>query len=41
MGGWPVVEGSAWKADDFKWWNLSMRAAEEGLGTDRIISIGT
>ena len=40
MGGWPVVEGSAWRDDNFKWWDLSMRAAEEGLGTDRMISIG-
>ena len=40
MGGWPVVEGSAWKEDNFKWWDLSMRAAEEGFGTDRMISIG-
>ena len=40
MGGWPVVEGSTWKEDNFKWWDLSMRAAEEGFGTDRMISIG-
>ena len=40
MGGWPVVEGSAWKEDNFKWWDLSVRAAEEGFGTDRMISIG-
>ena len=40
MGGWPVVQGSAWKEDNFKWWDLSMRAAEEGFGTDRMISIG-
>ena len=40
IGGWPVVEGGAWKEDNFKWWDLSMRAAEEGFGTDRMISIG-
>ena len=40
IGGWPVVEGGAWKEDNFKWWDLSMRAAEEGFRTDRMISIG-
>ena len=40
LGGWPVVEGDSWSGDNFNWWDLSMRAAAEGLGTDRIISIG-
>ena len=40
LGGWPVVEGDKWSGDSFHWWDLSMRAAAEGLGTDRIISIG-
>ena len=40
LGGWPVVEGDSWSEDNFHWWDLSMKAAAEGLGTDRIISIG-
>ena len=40
LGGWPVLDGDKWSGDDFKWWELSMAAAKEGMGTDRIISIG-
>lgn len=40
LGGWPVLEGDKWSGEDFKWWEMSMKAAAEGLGTDRIISIG-
>ena len=40
LGGWPVVDGASWNDKDFKWWELSMKAAKEGFSTDRIISIG-
>ena len=38
LGGWPVVEGDGWEV--FPWYELSMRAAKEGFGTDKILSVG-
>ena len=40
LGGWPVVEGEDWDGEEFKWWDLSLRASAAGLDTGRIISIG-
>ena len=42
LGGWPVLEGDDWKGqEDFRWHELSIKAAKEGFDTDRILSIGT
>ena len=41
VGGWPVVEGEDWEGEEgFLWHELSIRAAQEGFDTSRIISIG-
>ena len=45
LGGWPVVEGDGWEGEEgegevFPWYELSMRAAKEGFGTDKILSVG-
>ena len=41
LGGWPVVEGDDWKGEEgFLWHELSIKAAQEGFDTSRIISIG-
>ena len=40
LGGWPVVEGEDWQGEGFLWHELSIRAAEEGFDSSRIISIG-
>ena len=40
LGGWPVVEGDKWMGENFKWHELSIKASEEGLSSDRMISIG-
>ena len=47
LGGWPVVEGDDWEGEweggegeGFPWYELSMRAAKEGFGTDKILSVG-
>ena len=41
LGGWPVVEGDDWQGEEgFLWHELSIRAAQEGFDTSRIISIG-
>ena len=41
MGGWPVVEGEDWEGEEgFLWHELSIKAAQEGFDTSRIISIG-
>ena len=32
LGGWPVLEGEAWKEEeDFSWHKLSIKAAQEGF----------
>merc|ERR1712106_277567 len=40
IGGWPVLEGDKWTGDNFKWHELSVKASDEGLSSDRMISIG-
>ena len=51
LGGWPVVDGEGWEGEGeegkeeeekevFPWYELSMRAAKEGFGTDKILSVG-
>ena len=41
LGGWPGVEGEDWEGEEgFLWHELSIRAAQEGFDTSRIISIG-
>jgi len=40
IGGWPVLEGENWNGENFKWHELSIRASDEGLNSDRMISIG-
>jgi len=40
LGGWPVLEGEKWSSDNFKWHELSIKASDEGLSSDRMISIG-
>jgi len=40
LGGWPVLEGDKWKGENFKWHELSIKASDEGLNSDRMISIG-
>jgi len=40
LGGWPVLEGENWSGENFKWHELSVKASDEGLSSDRMISIG-
>jgi len=40
LGGWPVLMGDEWKADGFKWHELSTKASDKGFSSDRVISIG-
>ena len=41
LGGWPVLEGEQWQGEeDFRWEELSSRAAKEGFDTDSILKIG-
>jgi len=40
LGGWPVVEGEKWSGENFQWHKLSVKASDEGLNSDRMISIG-
>ena len=41
LGGWPVLEGEEWRGqEEFRWWELSVKAGLEGFSTDRILSIG-
>ena len=40
LGGWPVVQGEGWRGGkNFKWWELSSKAAGEG-STSHMIDIG-
>ena len=32
--------GDKWKGEDFKWYELSMKASDKGFSSDRMISIG-
>ena len=37
LGGWPVVQGEGWRGGkNFKWWELSSKAAREGSTSDMI-----
>ena len=40
IGGWPVLQGEKWTGENFKWHELSIKASDEGLSSDRMISIG-
>ena len=41
LGGWPVLEGDQWQSEeDFRWDELSSRAAKMGFDTDMIFTIG-
>jgi len=40
LGGWPVLQGEKWTGENFKWHELSVKASDEGLSSDRMISIG-
>eukprot|EP00091_Calanus_sinicus_P012009 TRINITY_DN2709_c0_g1_i6.p1 TRINITY_DN2709_c0_g1~~TRINITY_DN2709_c0_g1_i6.p1 ORF type:complete len:440 (-),score=152.27 TRINITY_DN2709_c0_g1_i6:631-1917(-) len=40
LGGWPVLQGEKWTGENFKWHELSIKASDEGLSSDRMISIG-
>merc|ERR1712123_213855 len=40
IGGWPVLEGDKWTGENFKWHELSVKASDQGLNADRMISIG-
>ena len=40
LGGWPVLQAEKWSAENFKWHDLSVKASDEGLSSDRMISIG-
>ena len=40
IGGWPVLMGDEWRGEDFKWYELSMKASDKGFSSDRMISIG-
>ena len=38
LGGWAVVEGEDWEGEEgFLWHELSVRAAQEGFDTSRIL----
>ena len=34
LGGWPVLEGSSWKGDGFKWYEQMYRHREMGYSVD-------
>ena len=41
LGGWPVVQGEGWRGGkNFKWWELSSKAAREGSTVWDILNIG-
>ena len=41
LGGWPVVEGEEWEGEEnFKWYELSSKAAGEGPSDGNFIYIG-
>ena len=41
LGGWPVVEGEEWEGEEnFKWYELSSKAAGEGHSDGNFIYIG-
>eukprot|EP00092_Neocalanus_flemingeri_P028315 GFUD01030752.1.p1 GENE.GFUD01030752.1~~GFUD01030752.1.p1 ORF type:complete len:774 (+),score=182.51 GFUD01030752.1:202-2523(+) len=39
LGGWPVLEGEKWTGENFKWHELTIKASNEGLDTDQMISL--
>merc|ERR1711936_1269542 len=40
IGGWPVLMRDNWQGENFKWYELSMKASDKGFSSDRMISIG-
>lgn len=38
LGGWPVLQGEAWKAEDFNWWTWAHKVNKIGLGIDGIVT---
>ena len=40
LGGWPVVQGEGWRGGkNFKWWELSSKAAGEGSTSGDMLNI--
>lgn len=39
VGGWPVVEGSCWKENEFDWKNVIHKFKQEGLTYDSIFRV--
>ena len=37
MGGWPLLEGSAWDGRDFKWYSLVWRFRQLGYSVDYLL----
>ena len=40
IGGWPVLEGENWRERNFQWYELTIKAAQEGFFFVQMISIG-
>jgi len=39
IGGWPVLQGEKWDGENFKWHELSIKASDEGFGSNHLIDI--
>ena len=39
IGGWPVLEGNSWSGENFKWYELTSKARNEGLESNQMISV--
>ena len=38
LGGWPLLEGSSWDEEGFKWYEVIYRLREMGFSTDYLIN---